>query len=228
MTLITIDPSLNSTAMIIDNKIFSFVNEIEAFTKNGKLSKWFDKLDNLVEFNFIKYKSINDYSADQINKLLMYDDVTNKIIKTILSNINYKSGCKVFIEGYSYSSNAGPLIDLVTFSTLLRKKLYEITNLIYIWAPTTLKLEAAKLSYSAIPIGKKIIKYEYRNNQGVAGGKFQKSDIMKAIIENKKLNSPYINFLRNNSDEILKNKNIPKPIDDINDAQILFNINENL
>ena len=57
---------------------------------------------------------------------------------------------------------------LVTFSTLLRKKLFDyISQDITIMAPSTLKIEACKLTYAPINEGKKKIKLVYKNNDGV-------------------------------------------------------------
>ena len=47
------------------------------------------------------------------------------IIDDILQNINPNEESKIGIEGYNFGATVGDLIDLVTFSTLLRKKLFE-------------------------------------------------------------------------------------------------------
>jgi len=222
MNIITIDPSLSCTAMVINDKKFIFVNDNIALTKTKKLTKWFELAAPLVTYSFLKYDNLTDYSSNEIFKLKAYDEITNNIIDTIHTEIIPKFDIQVHIEGYSFSSAAGPLIDLVTFSTLLRKKLYDITENIEILSPSSLKLEAAKLTYPPISKGKKIIKYEYRNNDGIAGGSFTKREMFKALIENPKLTNHWVSFLRDHSIDILNYKNIPKPLEDINDAQLMY------
>jgi hypothetical protein len=224
MNIVTIDPSLSCTAVIVNNKRFAFVNRTIAFTKRDANKKWFELASDHVSYTYVDYTDLNDYSSNEVNKLHTYDAITTEIMDVIMTNIHTNMEMKVFIEGYSFSSSAGPLIDLVTFSTLLRKKLYDVTEIIDILAPTTLKLEAAKLTYPAIPKGKKVIKYEYRNNEGVSGGSFNKHAMYKALIDNNNLQDEYVQFLRIHQEEILNYKTIPKPIEDVNDAQLMFYI----
>jgi hypothetical protein len=224
MNVVAIDPSLSCTGIVVNDKRFAFVNRKIAHTSKGALNKWFELASSHVDFTFVDYgEDVHDYATTEICKLNAYDIITTDIVDTILDNIQPSEYItRVLMEGYSYSSAAGPLIDLVTFSTLLRHKLYEHTNELEIISPTSLKLEAAKLTYPAIPKGKKVVRYEYRNNEGIAGGSFKKHEMYKALVENDKLSSPYIDFLREHQKEILNYKNIPKPIEDVNDAQILY------
>jgi hypothetical protein len=158
-------------------------------------------------------------------KLVQYDGVATDIITDILSNINSTDPSIVGIEGYSYSSSAGPLIDLVTFSTLLRHKLYHnVTKDIVIMQPASLKLNAAKLSYPATVKGVKVKKYEYRNNEGISGGKFKKPEMYRALIDNDDLKCVWVELLRYHADLILELNTIPKPIEDMNDAKLLYEI----
>ena len=90
--------------------------------------------------------------------------------------------------------------------------------------PTSLKLEAAKLTYPPIEKGVKIKKYEWRNNEGVSGGGFTKIDMCKALLENNDLSCDWVTMLRDNKENILSLKNIPKPIEDMNDAKLLYEI----
>lgn len=223
MNIVTIDPSLSCTAVVVNNKRFAFVNRAIAFTKKDVNKKWFELASDHISYHYVDYTDLDDYSANEVNKLHTYDAITTEIMDVIMTNIT-NLNVKVFIEGYSFSSSAGPLIDLVTFSTLLRKKLYDVTEIIDILAPTTLKLEAAKLTYPAIPKGKKVIKYEYRNNEGISGGSFKKHEMYKALIDNNNLQDEYVQFLRTHQEEILNYKTIPKPIEDVNDAQLMFYI----
>lgn len=228
MNIVAIDPSLSCTAMVVNDKKFAFVNENIVYTKRRNFNKWFELTSPLASFNLINYNDFQDYSENEVSKLEVYNHTVNAIYDTIVMNVNTNDEIQVVIEGYSYSSAAGPLIDLVTFGTLLRRKLLQdLTNYVEIISPTSLKLEAAKLTYPPITKGKKVIKYEYRNNQGVAGGKFTKTEMYKALIENDNLQNDWVKFLRIHADEILSYKNIPKPIEDLNDAQLLYFVTSN-
>jgi hypothetical protein len=145
----------------------------------------------------------------------------------ILSNIDINKPTKIGIEGYSFSSTAGDIIDLVTFSTLLRKKLFDkISQDIFVISPSTLKLESCKLTYPPIikEIGKKKISYkeEWRNNIGIPGGSFTKRDIYYSIIENNKWSDYWYNHCKSVKDDILSISMIPKPYEDINDSFNIF------
>lgn len=228
MNIVTIDPSLNCTAVIVNGKRFAFANSTLSLTKKDKLTKWFELAAPFVTYHHIRYNNLDDYSSNEINKLGSYDDTTSTIRDVILENIDSKDEIQVYIEGYSYSSNAGKIIDLVTFGTLIRKKLYDITEYIHIIAPTELKVLAAKMTYAPIKKGKKVIRYEFRNNEGLAGGSFKKPDILKAIVENNNLQDEWATFLRIHQTELLNYKSIVKPIEDLNDAYILFNSYKNI
>lgn len=217
-TIVTIDPSINCTAVVIDDEKHIITPESYIGNKSG-LKKWFKLCENYI--NYITIPDLKDdksYSVNEINKLKRFENIadiiSNKIFKC-------KNDISIFIEGYSYSSQAGPLIDLVTLSTCIRLKCTSITDDITVVSPKTLKSETARFVYQPVKIKNKI---EYRNNDGVAGGKFTKRDMCLAIMDSK-INCAWSNFLRDNKEEILKNKNIPKPIEDINDAKLLFEIN---
>jgi hypothetical protein len=135
----------------------------------------------------------------------------------------------VGIEGYSYASSAGDIIDLVTFSTLLRKKLFDrVSEDITVLSPATLKLETCKLTYDPIvtETGKKVkkLKYEWRNNMGIAGGSFTKTDMLMAIIDNKSMQGGWAEHCRQVKDDLLSVSTIPKPYEDINDAFLIYNV----
>lgn len=223
--LITVDPSLNSTGVIVNGKILSYVKDITAWNKNQtKLKKWFSICDDLVEFKFINYENHNGYSNTEKYKLTKYQEITTMIFNDIMEHVDPSKETVVCIEGYSYSSSAGPLIDLVTFSTLLRKLLLDIATEFYVVSPPSLKLESAKLTYKPINTGKRVEKLEWRNNEGVMGGSFSKHDMYKALIENDNISDEWDDMLKCHSDEILNAKAVPKPIEDINDAKLLYEI----
>ena len=177
-----------------------------------------------VTYRFITInKEKISYSEGEILKLKEYSASVDLIISDIKVNINPELSTKIGIEGFSYSSMIGPLIDLVTFSTLLRSRLYnEISKDITVLSPMSLKLEACKLTYPAINIGKKKEKLEWRNKLGIAGGSFNKTDMYYSIIENPNFNNPYALFLKNIKNQIEQGKSIPKPLEDCNDAYLLY------
>jgi hypothetical protein len=225
--VVAIDPSLSCTAMVVNDKRYAFVSRRVALTKKDELTKWFALSEPHVNYIFTNFVNLDDYSSNEINKLISYHETTKLICDIIHDNLDPALDVKIAMEGYSFSSDAGPLIDLVTFSTLLRQKLLDITLDVEIISPTGLKLEAAKLTYPAIQKGKKVIKYEYRNHEGMAGGSFKKHEMYKVLVDNTKIQSPWIDFLKTHQKEILNYKSIPKPIEDVNDAQILFYVTQN-
>jgi hypothetical protein len=223
MNIVAIDPSLTCTALVVNDKKFIYAKEeLGISEKTLKIKKWFELCEPYVTYRWIDYITSVVHSDSEILKLIQYDQVTDRIIEDILANVNKNEDTKVGIEGYSYSSMAGPLIDLVTFSTLLRNKLHQkVSSHIIVFQPATLKLEAAKLTYPPIHKGKKV---EYRNKQGVSGGKFKKPEMYSALVDNSSLTCPWVTFLRSHEDLILKLNTIPKPIEDVNDAKLLFEI----
>lgn len=225
MNIITIDPSLNCTAVIVNDKKFIYARDDYVYGKKGKMSKWFELCQPFIEYKIIDYPSYKDHSTNELSKLLKYDQVTTNIINDVKHYSNKNEDYIIGIEGYSYSSQAGPLIDLVTISTLLRIKLNnQISTNIHIYQPSTLKKEACKLTYEPIQVGKKVIKYEYRNHEGIAGGSFKKHEMFKCLIENDHLQCEWVNFIREVADDCLSQKNIPKPIEDMNDAKLFYEV----
>lgn len=225
--LIGIDPSIISTGLVVNGIVFNYCREKDAKnTKLTKLSKWYLLCESVINYRYIKLDYVEGYSKNEIQKMLLYDAITDMIIDDIIKTIDNTLPTRVAIEGYSYSSGAGDIIDLVTFSTLLRRKLLTITTDITILAPMTLKLESCKLTYT--PIEKKIggknprTEYIYKSKLGIPGGSFNKLDIFLSLIENDSLNDTYVNFLKEHKMSIAFTKNIKKPLEDTNDAYTLY------
>jgi hypothetical protein len=212
MIIIGIDPSLNSTAVSVLNKN---TNEIKhySFTNIKPNYKWAKEYENFILFKFHTYKDSKEFSESEVLKLNNYDDVSNTIMDVILE---YKdTDVKIFMEGYSYSSKNGRIIDLVVFSTLLRYKIITQTNAeLNIIPPSSLKMFVGQNVYEPDKKG------VYRNNDGKAAGKFDKHDIMKALLD-LNMTYDYINKLNEDKSEILQMKSIPKPLDDVNDSILL-------
>ena len=211
MIIIGIDPSLNSTALTIykDGR-YTFYN----YTNNKPNYKWIKEVSDCVNFQFHEYSNNDDFSESETDKIDIYDVVTDKIVNDI-NDIIGKRETKIFIEGYSYSAQAGRLIDLVTFSTLLRYKLHKYKNVtLYFIPPSSLKKYVAAMVYK--PDKKGI----YRDNNGKAGGSFDKKDMM-IVLTQLNIDEFYFNYLKDRKEDLLKPKNIPKPFDDINDSLLL-------
>jgi hypothetical protein len=233
--IVAIDPSLISTAVVVSSgdtfKIYNYCRESAAYGKTG-LKKWYKMAEEHVTYKFISYREYKDYSEGELIKLKDYDTVTDGIISDILSNIDPKKPTKVGIEGFSFGSVSGDLIDLVTFSTLLRKKLFDIVSQdIFVMSPSTLKLESCKLTYPPIikESGKKKITYkeEYRNNMGIPGGSFTKREIFYSIIENDNLDDYWSKHCKSVKDDVLSVGSINKPYEDSDDAYLIYQVLKN-
>jgi hypothetical protein len=230
MNIIALDPSLISTALIVNGKMFNYCRESKVFGKTG-MTKWFKLAEKHITYRFIEYRSFKDYSEGELIKLKDYDNITDMILKDIFDNIDIDKPTKVGIEGYSFSSKNGDIIDLVTYSTLLRKKLWDqLTHNIVVMSPSTLKLESCKLTYRPLikEIGKKKKRevIEYKNSIGVSGGKFTKGDMFMAIIDNDQFNDPWSIHCKLHKDEIRSTKEIQKPYEDMNDSFLIYRVLE--
>ena len=230
--IVAIDPSLISTALVVGNqkefKIINYCRESKVFGKKG-MTKWFKSAEQFVTYKFIEYRDFEDYSTGELTKLKDYDKITDLIISDVLENIDPTQETKIGIEGYNFGAQVGDLIDLVTFSTLLRKKLFDqVSENILVMSPSTLKLEACKLCYEPIrkETGIKKIKIveEYRNKLGIPGGKFTKNDMALSIIENDKITDFWSKHCKSIKDELMAVSTVPKPYEDINDAYLIFQI----
>lgn len=228
MNIITIDPSLSCTAVCVNGKFYVYASNPTAKTKTDKLQKWFQAMEQYVDY---KFYDVTDkklpYSRRELAKLNLYNEVTDQIINDIALNIDHESEDNIVcIEGYSYSSTSNTLIDLVTFSTLLRSKIMlDIEYKGIVLSPPSLKLKACMLTYPDERFNEKGKKLPFSNNDGVSGGRFKKHDMMKALLENDNLCSDwYVNVLREFEEELMDKKDIPKPIEDINDAKLMYEI----
>lgn len=230
---IAIDPSLISTALIVSSgdsfKIYNYCRESKVYGKTG-MTKWFKMAEEHVIYKFIEYREYKDYSEGELVKLKDYDLITDNIIKDILENIDISKPTKIGIEGYSFSSGSGSsIIDLVTFSTLLRKKLFDrVSEDILVLSPSSLKLESCKLTYTPIikEIGGKKPRQEFiwRNKLGISGGNFKKNDIFLSIIENTNFNDYWSLHCKSIAGDIKSVSSFPKPYEDADDCFILYNI----
>jgi hypothetical protein len=230
MNIIGIDPSLISTAIVINSHdnlfIYNYCREKDAHGTKS-LSKWYKYAEELVIYRFVDYRNYNNYSDGEIIKLKDYDLITDNIITDILNSIDINDDTIIGIEGYNFDAKVGNIIDLVTFSTLLRKKLYDrVSKNIKILSPSTLKLEACKLTYEPIieEIGGRNPrkKYIWKNKIGMPGGKFTKHDMFLSIVENDNMTDRWSKLCRTLKSDIMSMSKVPKPFEDVDDAIILL------
>ena len=224
MNIIAIDPSLVCTALIVNDKKFIFAGKHIGKNETGTTKKWFKYVEELVNSRFFVFDKLTstDHTENELHKLNLYDKITDQIVFTIISESIPNEDYIVGIEGYSYNADAGPLIDLVTFGTLLKIKLKNKLNCtIKIFPPTDLKSKTAQFTYDPIQKGKK---QEWRNHQGLSGGSFKKPDMYRAIIDNNTIQCDWKEFLKLHQEEILSKKMVPKPIEDINDAKLMYEL----
>jgi hypothetical protein len=225
--IVGLDPSLISTGLVVNGKLINYCREKDATNKSG-LSKWFKYCEKELILKYIEYREYANYSDGELIKLKDYDKITSQIVKDIEDNIDKSLPTKIGIEGYSYASDAGAIIDLVTFSTLLRKKLFDyISQDITVFAPLTLKVESCKLTYPPINEGKKKEKWVYKNNDGVAGGSLTKHGIFLCIVENNNLVDPWAKLCKSLKTDIMSATKVPKPFEDVNDSFMIYHILKN-
>lgn len=223
MNLIGIDISIDSTGVYIKRSDEDIIFNCTTLKKNvGWIKKTMDTID--YEFINYTYKDIDNYTESEIIKIREFDHVTDLIYNKIFGNIDKKEKTIIAIEGYNFGRKGNSLIDIVTFSTLLRIKLLRLPKLekLIIVSPKTLKSEAAAISYGFVTDkkGKKIIN---KNKNGMSGGNFDKRDMLEAFM-NTNGNDKLSKILNKYNMDILKLKNVPKPIDDLVDSFFLMSI----
>jgi len=230
MNYIGIDISKVSTAMVIENNNGEFWFSYN----NKKLSnKWNKDICDIVNIKTYEYIVDENYSKSEINKLEIFLKISNDIINDILSVVDDEKSF-IYVEGYNYGKNVGPIIDLVGIGGLIRGKLLEnVSNLekIEIIAPTQLKSLCCEMvyGYENVEIGKRVKRIEKvinKNKKGVTGGNFDKFDMYNAIIDYNYVGimSEYINQKK---DEINALKDFPKPLEDLDDAYWLKEVCKN-
>ncbi len=237
MNYVAIDPSLSCTAMVVNDQKFVYTTSSVALTKKGELKRWFQECEDVG----VRIRVFDDIDSTglshnqlELTKLGHFSGIVGQIVEDIEVFGDLNDQFIIGIEGYSYSSSAGPLIDLVTFGTLLRRSIFNSLRFVQciesghdlpelkILQPTEVKQRAAALTYPPIKKGKKI---EYRNKDGVAGGSFKKHEMYKVLTENSSLGSDiWVQFIQSHEAEVSAMKSVPKPIEDVNDAKILYEI----
>lgn len=212
MVIIGCDLSLTSSAISIlkDNELI-----LLNYTSKKANYKWIKNSSHLIRFTHHNFDNSDKYTESEVDKLKKYDEISESIKNDILSIISGYDNIKIYIEGYAFSAN-GKLIDIITFSTLLRYKLLKLPNVqLYFIPPSSLK------SFIGGEVYEKDKKGIYRNESGKAAGSFDKKDMMEALLK-LELNFEYIDYINNNRILLLETKDIPYPFTDINDSLLLM------
>lgn len=218
---IGIDASINSTAMCIDGvHLFNY-------TTTESKYKWIKNVWNSINFRFVNYEYPENYSEREYYKLIKFDEITDLIIEDIKEYTSESDSIDIFMEGYSYESEAGRLADIVTYSTILRQKLIKLKsfNSLNIITPKELKMYTCRMVYGfpEPELGKKgqILKKEpvSRNKLGIAGGSFKKHEMYEAYCDwNGHEDTKFKNFCNLYKNDVMKMTAMPKPFDDVIDA----------
>jgi len=224
MVYVGIDISVNSTAVSIFDGEYNFYN----YTTKKSNYTWIKKTIDIINFRFFHfgYKDIVEFSDKLLSKVKDYDSYSDLIINDIKSHGCIPCGDKfvIGIEGYNYGlKTTDSIIDLAELSSIIKMKLVKNfpDSQIIIMPPKTVKIKSCKMVYKVID-GKKVV----RNDKGVAGGSFDKHDMMVALLDSK-MENKLIEFLKENQEILLNMKNIPKPWDDITDSLFIMEIVKN-
>lgn len=229
MIYVGIDLSVNSTAMCVYDVgyiLYNYTNKKQNYT-------WIKNTKDLINFRFFdfEYKDLSldkvknskiNFSETLVNKIKDYDRYTNLIINDIKKHDT--GNLKIGIEGYNYGlRTTDTIIDLSELGSMVKYKIiknFPNAELVII-PPKSVKIDTCRMVYKTID-SKKIV----RNYSGVAGGSFDKHDMMKAFIESD-INNNFKNYVLNHKDELLRMKNIPKPLDDLVDSLFICEIVRN-
>lgn len=211
-----IDPSLNSTAVCVeltDGTEF-YLN----YTTAPKHTQWMKRTTDCVFYSLESYTKLKTYSPSEVAKVREYGELAQKIARKVAERQTGSEtewdgleGVQVAMEGYSYGSSAGPLIDLVTFGSALRRGIMDLGAKLEIVSPMSLKVFACTQTYG---LDKKGIA---RNDIGLAGGKFTKHEMYRAVNDGK-ASCVLASKVKEWQQEIYGMKNVPKPLDDLFDS----------
>ena len=231
MNIIAIDPSTTCTGICINGtKMVAVTQEELALNKKGGFVKWFDLVSGNCEIEtYDSYEKKDNFTDTEVGKLQYYQTIANIVTSVIEQNCK-PSNTIVCIEGFSYSSKAGNLIDLVTFSTLIRSYLINHGYTLVVIPPMSLKQGTAKLVYQKVDVKNQNRdpnlkplkpKFMYLNSDGVPGGSFKKHEMLGAI-KDSSFNDGWKKFIDEHYSDINEMKSIPAPIADLNDAYLLY------
>lgn len=222
MIVIGIDISPTSTAVFINGTTQHLLN----YSTQKPNNKYIKLLENFVQFYFIEYNKTEKYSEKEILKAKVYYDISNQITNSLQSMLPNNADLHFVIEGHSYSSQAGHIIDVATITGMIKSNLFRFfpSATLHLISPISLKLMVAELVYGCtiIEVGRRVIRQEKRintNHLNTPPNKYQKTDMIMAL-HDYKCNIPAIfdQFMIENYGMLSKLKSLPKPIDDLVDA----------
>lgn len=220
MNYIGLDVSLSSTGVSIWNKDgYKFLSYI----KNHKDTKWTRLMSDFLTPKSMTYGVTEEYLTNEYHKMCDYEKNSLLIVNDIKE---YLVDGDVFVafEGYAYGAVGNSLLDLVTFTTLLRCNIKNIFNTSFeIFSPSTVKKETCKLVYGYTEKGKKNITIETKNKLGISGGNFTKREMMQALFDYP-CDSVLSKFVKENYDLIYTLKTIPTPIPDVIDSYWILKV----
>jgi len=217
MNYIGLDISINSTALTVYNDKYNFFN----YTKKSKKYKWIKQTSDIIKYRYLDFVIDVNFSDNLIEKILFNDKYSDMIV----NDINKFEGEKIIgIEGYNYGlKTTDSIIDISELSSIIKLKILKnVDNLkkVIIMPPKTVKIKSSNMVYG---LNGKIS----RNKNGVAGGSFDKKDMLIAFIDSK-FENKLKDFLVDNIETLFVMKNVPKPFDDIIDSLFIMNIVKNL
>lgn len=138
--IIGIDFSINSTAISINQEgtftLFSFVPN---YLPGKAAFKTHDYIADVVHVHgYPKAPNIKDGLEDQRIKIRNANELSNQIIEVISPYL--ESVEAINIEGFSFGSKGNSFIDLITYNTFLKTKLYQLVpERIWVLPPKTVK-----------------------------------------------------------------------------------------
>lgn len=203
MKIIGIDPSITSTAMVVNND-----GDVKCYCFSKKYPKlWSDRFKTAIKvLNLTHLKTPKNYSDGEIIKYTNY----NSLAYIVADESGAEKGDLVCVEGYSYGS-IGKTIDIVTYGTLLRHYLITRGSELKFIAPQSLKKSFGEVVYGSSKKG------VVENKDGVKGGNFTKTDMLKVVLELDN-DDEFTKLCKKYSNVLLKRKKVPKPIEDVIDA----------
>lgn len=207
-----IDPSLTSTAVCLSS------DEGDKFVLFGKprSGKWWEPVKDVCEQVTVEYQYPSDYSSQDLAKVELYSETARMVAEAVAAF----GPERVAIEGYSYSSQAGDLIDLVTFGSALRRELLLRGLKVTVLAPTELKSMSCAKAYGRDKKGVP------RRPDGLAGGKFKKNEMLQALVDSEP-DTSIAKALGDMAATAIGLAAVPKPIDDMVDAWWLSRMSAN-
>ena len=139
--IIGIDFSINSTAVSIrdgdDLTLMSFVPNLELGRAAWRVHEALQSELNI--FSYQKDAITKNAMEDQQIKIRNADRLSSIIIDSISESTLQKVE-RINIEGFSYASKGNAFIDIITYNTFLKCKMYQIAkDRIFVIPPKTLK-----------------------------------------------------------------------------------------